>query len=336
VIKTHEAAEVERGAVARRGRPRLSGHLEAMALPLAGLAVIAIFSFLRPSTFLTTSNLSSILSSQSVLVVVTLGLMIVLITGDFDLSIGSVVGLSGMVVALLTVEQGVPLPVAIAAAMLSALLIGLINGFFVVVLNINSLIVTLGMGSVVAGAVLWMSDANVISGIPAALVNPVIVWRLFGVPLGFYYAMIVAVGVWYVLRFTPVGRRLLFVGRSREVSSLSGIRVGAVRWGALVVSSGLAGLAGLLYAGTSGAAGPTSGLELLLPAFAAAFLGTTAINPGRFNTWGTVIAVYFLVTGITGFQLLGAQSFVQDLFYGASLVVAVSLSQLARRRRERI
>ena len=89
----------------------------------------------------------------------------------------------------------------------------------------------------------------------------------------------------------------------------------------------IAAFGGVLYAGTSGAAGPTSGLELLLPAFAAAFLGATTINPGRFNAWGTVIAVYFLVTGITGLQLLGAQSFVQNIFYGGALIAAVSFSQ---------
>jgi ribose transport system permease protein len=139
--------------------------------------------------------------------------------------------------------------------------------------------------------------------------------------------------VFYVFRYTPVGRRLLVVGRGREVARLSGIRVGAVRWGALIVSSLIAAFGGVLYAGTSGAAGPTSGLELLLPAFAAAFLGATTINPGRFNAWGTVIAVYFLVTGITGLQLLGAQSFVQNIFYGSALIAAVSFSQVVRRRR---
>jgi ribose transport system permease protein len=90
--------------------------------------------------------------------------------------------------------------------------------------------------------------------------------------------------------------------------------------------------AGILYAGTTGAADPTSGANYLLPAFAAAFLGTTAFFPGRFNPWGSFVAVYFLVTGVTGLALFGLQSWVQDMFYGAALVLAVTLSQLARRR----
>src|SRR3569623_2101259 len=105
--------------------------------------------------------------------------------------------------------------------------------------------------------------------------------------------MAVALIVWYVLRYMPVGRRLLVVGRGREVARLSGIRVGRVRWGSIALSALEADFGGILYAGTSGAAGPTSGRELLRPAVAAAFLGATTIHPGRFNPWGTVIAVYF-------------------------------------------
>ena len=307
--------------------------LEALALPIAWIVVIALFGYLRPDTFLTSANFSSILASQAVLVVVTLGLVVVLTCGDYDLSIASVVGLSGMIIAILNVNHQVPVGVAILAGLGSGLLVGFVNGFFVVVLQIDSLIVTLGMSTFVSGVVLWISNSNTLSGISTNLINPVIVWRLAGVPFEFYYAMILAIIIWYVYRYTPIGRRLLVVGRSREVARLSGIRVGAVRWGALTLSGLIGAFGGVLYTGTSGAAGPTSGLELLLPAFAAAFLGATTISPGRFNAWGTVIAVYFLVTGITGLQLLGAQNYVQNLFYGAALILAVSFSQIVRRRR---
>jgi ribose transport system permease protein len=139
-----------------------------------------------------------------------------------------------------------------------------------------------------------------------------------------------------VFNYTAAGQRLLFVGRSRQVARLSGIRVDRVRFVALVTSALLGALAGVLYAGTTGAADPSSGLTYLLPAFAAAFLGATSINPGRFNAIGSVIAVYFLVTGITGLSILGISTFVQDLFYGGALIVAVALSQLVRGREERL
>jgi ribose transport system permease protein len=307
--------------------------LEACALPIAWVVVIVVFGILKPNTFLTQANLSSILASQAVLVVVTLGLVIVLTGGDYDLSVASVVGLSSMLIAILNVNHHVPIGWAILIALSAGLTVGFVNGFFVVLLQVDSLIVTLGMSTFISGLVLWISSSNTISGISFNLVKPVIIWRLFNVPLEFYYAIALALVIWYVYRYTPIGRRLLVVGRSREVARLSGIRVGAVRWAALMVSGLIAAFGGVLYTGTSGSAGPTSGLELLLPAFAAAFLGATTISPGRFNAWGTVIAVYFLVTGITGLQLLGAESYVQNLFYGGALILAVSFSQIVRRRR---
>ena len=138
--------------------------------------------------------------------------------------------------------------------------------------------------------------------------------------------------MFYVFEFMPVGRRLLFVGRGRSVARLSGIHVVRLRWAAFVASGMISAFAGVLYVGTLGSADPTSALSFLLPAFAAAFLGATTIMPGRFNPLGSIAAVYFLVTGITGLQLLGVQTFVQQLFYGGALVLAVALSRLARRR----
>lgn len=315
----------------RRLRP--SGRLEAMALPLTWLAVIIVFSIIETDTFFTSANAASILASQAVLVVVTLGLIVPLIAGDFDLSIGSVVGTSALLIAILNVQQGWNIWAAILVALVAGIVVGLVNGMLTVLLGIDSLIVTLGMSTLLSGMTLWISGANTITGVDQTLIDIVITYRLFGIPLEFYYAIIFALILWYVFAFTPLGQRLLVVGRNREVARLSGMRVSTLRIGALVTSAFVAALGGVLIAGTSGSAGPTTGVDLLLPAFAAAFLGSTTIKPGRFNPWGTVIAVYFLVTGITGLQLLGLQSFVQNLFYGGALILAVSFSQIIRRRR---
>ncbi|GJF03201.1 sugar ABC transporter permease [Pseudonocardia sp. D17] len=324
-----EAAEPSEKAARRRP----TGRLEAMALPLTWLAVIVVFSILETDTFFTSANAASILASQAVLVVVTLGLIVPLIAGDFDLSIGSVVGMSALVIAILNVQHGWNIWAAVVVALLAGIVVGLINGMLTVLLGIDSLIVTLGMSTLLAGVALWISGANTITGVDQTLVDVVISYRLFGIPMEFYYAIIFALVLWYVFAFTPLGQRLLVVGRNREVARLSGMRVSTLRIGALVTSAFVAALGGVLIAGTSGSAGPTTGLDLLLPAFAAAFLGSTTIKPGRFNPWGTVIAVYFLVTGITGLQLLGLQSFVQNIFYGGALILAVSFSQIIRRRR---
>jgi ribose transport system permease protein len=326
------AAEGDR----RAGRQNLVDQLERFGLLIAWAAVIAVFGFLLPDTFLTWSNFSTILGSQAVLVVATLGLIIPLTAGDYDLSLASVLTLSTMLIAVLNVNYGVPIGLAVAAALAVGALTGIVNGFFVIYFRIHSLIVTLGVGTFLHGVTLWISDSMTISGIADGLVNAVIVWRFVGVPLGFYYALAICIIVWYVFSYTALGRRLLFVGRSREVARLSGIRVDRVRWGSLIVSGFLGALAGVLYAGTTGAADPSSGMTYLLPAFAAAFLGATSINPGRFNPWGATIAVYFLVTGLTGLSILGISTVVQDLFYGGALVIAVTLSQIVRGREERL
>ena len=308
---------------------------ERFGLVIAWIAVIVVFGALRPDTFLSWANFSTILGSQAVLVVVTLGLIIPLTAGDYDLSIASVLTLSAMLVAVLNVWVGLPIGFAILLALAAGVSVGFLNGFFVIYFRIHSLIVTLGMGTFIHGLTLWFSDTQTISGVSIILVRAVIITRFLGVPLAFYYALILAIVIWYVFSYTALGQRLLFVGRGREVARLSGINVDRMRWGCLMVSAFLGALAGVIYAGTIGAADPNSGLTYLLPAFAAAFLGATSIQPGRFNPIGSVIAVYFLVTGITGLSILGVSTFVQDLFYGGALIVAVTLSQIVRGREER-
>jgi len=310
-------------------------YAEQYGLIVVWAALIVAFGALKPDTFLTWSNVSSLLGSQAVLVVVTLGLIIPLTANDFDVSIANVMTLSSMVIAVLNVLHHVPIGWCMLIALATGVLVGLVNGFFITVFRINSLIVTLGVGTFLHGVTLWISDSMTISGVAPVLVKYVIVTRLLGIPLEFYYAILICVIVWYLFEYTAVGRRILFVGRGREVARLSGIRADRVRRGCLVASSFLGALAGVMYAGTIGAADPQSGLSYLLPAFAAAFLGATTIVPGRFNPWGATLSVYFLVTGITGLTFLGIRTFVQELFYGGALVVAVTLSQLVGGREER-
>jgi ribose transport system permease protein len=300
-----------------------------------GLTIV-VFGILRPESFLTWSNFSTILGSQAVIVVIALGLVVPLTAGDYDLSIASCLTLAGTVLAFLNARWGVPIVWSILAALAVGALVGFVNGFFVIYFRINSLIVTLGVGTFIHGITLWLGNQQTISGVAEGLVTAVIVTRLFGVPLGFYYALVLCAAIWYVLSYTALGRRMLFVGRGREMARLSGIRVDRIRWGCLVVSGIIGGMAGVIYVGTTAAADPSSGLTFLLPAFAAAFLGATSVNPGRFNPWGAMISVYFLVTGITGLAILGVSTFVQDLFYGGALVIAVTLSQIVRGREERL
>jgi ribose transport system permease protein len=325
-------AEAARAPGRERSRPWLADAVERYALLGVWAITCVVFGVLRPDTFLTTSNFTTIFGSQAILVVLTLALLPPLTAGDYDLSIAATMTLAAMTLAILNVNHGWSIWTSILAALAVGVVVGIVNGALVVLVDIDSLIATLGTSTFIAGIVLWISDSQTISGVSEQLVDWVVVKRLFGIPLEFYYGIALGLVIFYVFEFMPVGRRLLFVGRGRSVARLSGIRVTRLRWGALIVSGVISAFAGVLYAGTLGSADPTSGLSFLLPAFAAAFLGATTIMPGRFNPLGSIAAVYFLVTGITGLQLLGVQTFVQQLFYGGALVLAVALSQLARRR----
>jgi ribose transport system permease protein len=305
---------------------------ERYALIGAWAVLIAVFGVISPNYFLSWISFSSMLSSNAVLVMLTLGLLLPLTAGDFDLSIASTLVLSSMTLAILNVFHQWPAPAAIAVAIACGVAVGLVNAFLVVYFRIHSLIVTLGTGTFLQGIVLWISASETISGVSPTLIDFVIVTRIFGISLSFYYALLLCAGLWLFLEYTVPGRRLLFVGRGREVARLSGIRVDRVRALALLASSVISAVAGVAYSGMTGSADPLSGLQLLLPAFAGAFLGATSIVPGRFNPFGSMIGVYLLTTGILGLTILGIPSFVQSLFYGGGLVLAVVLSQLVRRR----
>ncbi|MGW3481559.1 ABC transporter permease [Rhodococcus indonesiensis] len=320
--------------VADSTRPRveLGPLVEKYALVLALVTVVLVFSALRPEVYPTANNLQNILGSQAVLLILALGLIVPLTAGEFDLSAVSTMSLAAMTIAVLNVQQGWSLLPAIAVAVLVALVVGVVNAVLVVRLHIDSFIATLGSGTVVLGVVQWISDSTSVTGIDAALVDATIGTRLFGVSLQFYYALALVLLTAVIFQYTPIGRRLLFVGRGPQVARLSGLHVDRIRGGALVTSALVAALAGIVYAGMLGGADPSSGQSFMLPAFAAAFLGATAIVPGRFNAFGTLVAVYFLVAGVVGLQMLGVASFVQQLFYGGALVVAVALSGAVRRR----
>ena len=322
------------GPTIRRG-PGFGKLLERGALVIALVVVIAVFSALRPEIYPTAGNLQNVLGSQAVLLVLATGLLVPLTAGEFDLSIASTMSLSAMTVSVLNVQHGWSLATAILMALVATLVVGAVNAFCVVAMHIDSFIVTLGSGTLVLGVVQWMSDSTSVTGVDDALVTATVGTRIGGLPLQFFYAVVVVVVVTLIFEKTPVGRRLLFVGRGREVARLSGLRVDRLRAGAFATSALVAGVAGVVYAGMLGGADPSSGQSFMLPAFAAAFLGATAITPGRFNAFGTLIAVYFLVAGVVGLQMIGVPNFVQQLFYGGALIVAVALSGAVRRRTAR-
>jgi ribose transport system permease protein len=297
-------------------------------LVLVWAAMIAFFSVVGPSYFLSTTNFATIFSSQVVLLVLALGLLIPLTAGEFDLSVAGVTSLSLVLVGYLNTVAGWPIGLAILAALAAGLVIGLLNSLFIVVVGVDSIVVTLGMGTLAIGLGYGIKTDTSI-GISSALTSAVQHSVIGNLQIVFLYGVGLTFLVWYVFSYTPLGRYLFFVGAGRTVARLAGIRVDAIRVGALCAASVTSALAGVLLAGTLGAAAPNIAGSYLLPAFTAVFLGATTITPGRFNPWGTFVATYFLLTGITGLQQIGYVGWIEQVFYGAALIGAVALSKLA-------
>jgi ribose transport system permease protein len=275
--------------------------------------------------------LQGIFARQTPLVFLGMAVVATMAVGEFDLSFPSIYALSGSTVAALVVLQGWSFPAAALAAIGLALLFGAVNALLVVRAGINSVIVTLGLGSVALGLGGWISKETSVSGLDFGLSN-IALARVLGLPMIFWYGLVLVLAFAYVMSATPLGRHILFVGANREVARLAGIPVTYVRVGAWLTSALLCGVAGVITAAGLGGFNATSAREYFLPAFASVFLGTVAMVPGRFNPLGMFVAVYFLITGIFGLQLLGYQGWVTDVFYGGVLVAAVAASALVQRR----
>jgi ribose transport system permease protein len=293
------------------------------------IALIVFYS-LATSTFFSGTTARTIATEQAVTAIVAMGLTIALAAGVFDLSIAGTMGLANIIVAKLMADAGLPIVVAILLTLLVGALIGVVNGLLVVKARIDPFIATLGTNSILLAAIFVVSNNQNVLGIPAGF-QKIAGNQLLGIPLPVFYVLILAVVLWYVLACTPLGRRLYATGGGRDVARLAGVPTTRYVIGAFVASAVIASLAGVLVVATIGTGSTEVGQSYLLPAFAAGFLGATQFRPGRFNIWGTVLAVYLLATGVKGLVLMGADVWVPDLFNGLALIIAVGLSGIQRR-----
>jgi ribose transport system permease protein len=258
--------------------------------------------------------------------------MFPLIAGHFDFSVGAMTVLAAVVCAGTNVRLGLPLAVSILLAIGVGLTIGLINGILVARFGLNSFVSTLGMATLIGGLVQWYTGGQAIIGIDAALLQ-FGSRQWFGVPRVLFVVVIVAVVAWYVLGHTPFGRALYAIGSNARSADLVGLPRMNYTLLAFALSGTLAGIAGVVLTARTGGANPDAGTYLIFPALAAVFLGATAIIPGRFNVLGTVIGVLFVAVSVSGLTLAGAQNWVDAVFNGAALIIAVFVSSYLRRRR---
>jgi len=304
------------------------------------VALVVVFGFLRPDTFLTQTTLTSLLSDQALTALVAVGLVAPLAAELFDLSLGGVMALTSVTSASLAAIHGHSTGTSIATALLIGSSIGVLTGLLVTRAHISSFIATLGMGSILIAAAHAVSNQQDIIGLPPAFIE-LGVAQWFGVRLVVWICLAVIVVLWFVLEHTATGRQMYAVGGNIDAARLNGLRVDLIRVLALTISSSTAALAGVLATAGVTAGSSQTGPAYLLPAFAAVFLGSTQIRPGRVNVWGTVLAVFTLAVGVKGLQLTGAPFWLSDLFNGVALLVSVGLASnkldgLPRLRRRKL
>jgi ribose transport system permease protein len=295
------------------------------------LLVCVIFSILEPDSFATWQNAKTILQQEAVLACLALGLLLPIAVGEFDLSVGYVLGFSAVVAASLGGESGMSGGLVIPIVILSGLAIGTFNGLLVAKFKIHSLIATLGVGFAVSGATIGISGGTTLfQGIPP-IIPDLANTEIFGLKSAVWVVFALACVLYLVLEFTPFGRRIYAVGGSERVARLAGVRTDGIKIAAFAIAGGMAATAGILQLGQAGGASSAFGINLLLPAFAAIFLGATAIKPGVFNVWGTVIAILLLAAGFTGLGLQGVPLWVEPIFDGAILLIAVMVTRRENR-----
>ena len=313
---------------------RLTNILKKYAVIIAWVILIIVFTIWMPGVFNSFLNVRTLLSSQAVLVIASLAVLIPIIAGDYDMSVTATLTVVNILVAKLNVDLGVPIGLCILIGILVGAGIGAVNGWIITRFKLNAFIVTMGMYTLLSGIALLIS-LETISGVSDGLRNAVYVNRIFGISPSFFYALILTLVIAYFLTNTMPGKLILIVGRGENVARLSGINVERTRFLCFVFSGMIAAFGGVVYTGVLGGGSPTGGLGYMMSAFAAVFLGATCFKPGRFNALGTIVAVYFLSTGTNGLQLQGAQSYVTDLFYGAALIIAVIFAAVAVKSQEK-
>ena len=295
--------------------------------------LIAAFSLLKPDTFLTYFNFRSILSNKSVQALVALSVFIPMVANQFDLSAGFNVGIS-QVLAIGLQAQGWPWWAAVVAVLLMGACVGLVNGILINWVKIDSFIATLGTGTVLYGLNAWYTGGQqVLASLPREFLA--ISGALWIIPLPAIYVLIVSLTLWVVFEYLPLGRYLYVLGASPRAAELNGISAKRYVTLAFVAAGTLAAFAGVVLQSQLLVGQSSVGQEYLLPAFTAALLGATSVRPGRVNVWGTVLAVAVLAVTVAGLNQLGAPFFVEPLFDGSMLILAVGLAVQAARRRQR-
>jgi ribose transport system permease protein len=321
------------------GRMVHIGKRQAPVYGLVGITIVLllVFSFLRPGSFPTYLNFRLIAFGKSVPMLLALAVSFPMIAGKIDLSVGYAVGLWHMLAFTFQVRYGIPWWLTVLLVVALGGLVGLFNAMLVELAQVDAFIATLATGQVIYAVTLWHSGNRQVTdtkNVIPTIFKKLGTWELFKIPGPFLVAMVLALGMYVVLDYLPIGRYLYVTGANPKAADLSGISRRRYVSGAFVASGMIAAFAGVIYAARTSAAQANVGPDLLLPALAAAFLGSTTIRPGRVNAWGTVVGIVIAAAGISGLtQVFPNRSYLDQLFNGLTLMAAIVIASWAGRRR---
>lgn len=301
-------------------------------LLMLGMLLMVLFS-LTTDTFASILTLQAILSDKSILAILALAVTLVMIVGKIDLNVGFGVVLWHIMAVSLQVKNGWSPELVIIFVLACALLYGYINGILVAFADIDAFVATLGSGTVLYGVALWYSDSRQIVGELPDRFYDIYGIQFFSIPIGAFYVLALAVILWLLTEHTTIGRKMYAVGANPVAAELNGIATKRYVVSAFMASSFLTALASILLASQLGVGQASVGQDFLLPALVGAFLGSTTIKPGRVNIWGTMVAISVLSIGIAGLQQFGSAFFIEPIFNGMTLLLAITLAGYAKYRK---
>lgn len=298
---------------------------------LAMGVMIAVFGILSPTdSFLTYQNFVNILDQSALTAIIACGLTIVLVVGEFDLSIGYASSLAGILVAGLVVQQNLPLLLAIIITLSATVVIGVVNGLLVTKARINSVVATLGIGTIIIGLSFGYTSGSPIVSVPDSFLN-MAMGTVFGVHNPIALMVVVLIVLWIILNRTPLGQKIQAVGGNVQAARLAGIRTDRIKIAAFVIAGICAGITGIMLASYLGSGTVGAADSYLMDSFAAVFLGSAAFRDGEFHIVGTLLGVLVVNVGFNGLSQVGTPTFWQYIFKGGILVLAVALSTISRK-----
>jgi len=300
--------------------------------PLVGLVLLCLFLSFTTDTFLSVRNLLNVRDQITVLGVMAIGMTLVILIGGIDLSVGSVLALSGMVMGYLGDNRGWPFVIAIVIALVVSAACGLVSGLMVTRLSMPAFIATLAMMSIARGFASIITNGEQIIGFPDWFSDLAII-RHFGFLTVTVGAMIaITIIAWIVLQFRPAGRALYAIGGSQEVARLAGIPVRVYTVWVYTICAALAGLAGVILSARLDSAQPSSGIGYELDTIAAVVIGGASLSGGLGGIGGTAVGVLIIGFLRNGLNLLQVSPFVQQVIIGLVIAVAVAADTLRNKR----